>query len=179
MRFAIGILILAGSGQVFLSGLPAQDTKVQDPQKQLGKTVGAPSYTYDSARDASADIERAVIEARKTGKRILLDVGGDWCPWCRALDRLLELHPDLVRLRDENFITVRVYYGSENKNPQILSRYSKVLGIPHVFVLNETGTLLHSQHMTELQVNGNYTAERMKDFLTKWSPPAGKATNRP
>lgn len=129
------------------------------------------SGNYNPANDASADIARAILEAHKTGKRILLDVGGDWCPWCLALDQLLRERPDLARLRDDNFITVPVYYNADNKNVQALSRYSKVLGIPHCFVLENTGALLQSQPMVELQTNGSYSPEKLKEFLTKWSPP--------
>jgi thiol-disulfide isomerase/thioredoxin len=126
---------------------------------------------YDATRNAAGDIERAIAEARKTGKRVLLDVGGDWCPWCHTLDRFFEEHPDLLQLREANFITVAVFYGSENKNEEALSHYSKVLGIPHFFILDNDGTLLQSQHVVELQASGNYGADKMKEFLTKWSPP--------
>lgn len=134
-----------------------------------------PSYVavqkFDPKRDASADIQAAIKEAEKTGKRIILDVGGDWCSYCQQMDELFQQHPDLLQLRDRNFITVAVYYGSGNQNEQVLSRYSKLLGIPHFFVLAKDGALLYSQHVVELRTGGRYDAGKMKEFLTKWSPP--------
>jgi thiol:disulfide interchange protein len=132
---------------------------------------------YDPARNAAADIEQAVTEAQKTGKRVLLDVGGDWCQWCRTLDQFFHQHPDVLQVREANFITVHVYYGTDNKNEQVLSRYSKVLGIPHFFVLDANGALLHSQHVVELQKDGGYNSENVREFLTKWSPPAATTPN--
>lgn len=150
---------------------PGQDRTAPDPRPgTAAESRYAPVTAYDPARNAAADIDRAIVEARKTGKHIILDIGGDWCPWCHALDQLFLEHPGLVQLRERNFIMVPVYYSSENKNEQVLSRYSKVLGIPHYFVLDQTGALLHSQHMIELQNNGTYSPAKMKDFLTRWSP---------
>ncbi len=72
--------------------------------------------------------------------------------------------------REKNFITVAVFYSSENKNEQVLSHYSKVLGVPHFFVLEKDGSLLHSQHVLELRTGGNYNPDKMKEFLIKWAP---------
>jgi thiol:disulfide interchange protein len=162
LRYAALLAVLCAA-----PGLPssASDT----PSGVESKYV--PVDTFDPARDAAADIDRAVAEARRTGRRILLDIGGDWCPWCHQLDQLFQQYPDIRRLRDENFVTVKLYYGEEKKNEQVLSRYSKVLGIPHFFVLDKDGSLLHSQHVVELQSGGNYSPDKMKEFLSRWSPP--------
>jgi thiol:disulfide interchange protein len=153
----VSAVVLIGSTLTF--ALFAQDKGKPEPQ----------SHTFDSTRDAAAEIEKAVAEAQQTGKRIILDIGGDWCPYCRALDQLYQDHPDLLQLRDANFIVVNVYYGADKKNEQALSHYSKVLGIPHFFVLNSDGTLLHSQHVLDLKADGNYSPVKMKEFLSKWS----------
>ena len=156
--------------------LPAFSLAVQSDPPRTPCAAGTPDSSYqvvhefDAKRDAAADIEAAVKEARKTGKRIILDVGGDWCSYCKQMDELFQQHPDLLQLRDSNFITVAVYFGSENKNEPVLSRYSKLLGIPHFFVLEKDGTLLNSQHVVELRAGGRYDPEKMRDFLTRWAP---------
>jgi thiol:disulfide interchange protein len=169
MRFTFLLLLILGLEPLSLPGqngaLPERQTRAETPG--LSHT---PANTYDPARNAVADIDGAIAEARKAGKRVILDIGGDWCPWCRTLDSFFQEHPDLLKLRDQNFITVPVYYGSGNKNKQALSLYSKVLGIPHFFVLDANGALLHSQHMVDLQTGGNYSPDKMKGFLIKWSP---------
>lgn len=127
-------------------------------------------HKFDPKRDAAADIQAAIQEARRTGRRIILDVGGDWCAYCYQMNEFFQQHTDLRQVRDRNFVTVAVYFGSDNRNEQVLSHYSNLLGIPHFFVLDKDGTLLHSQHVLELRDGGNYDPEKMRNFLTKWSP---------
>lgn len=154
--------------------LPASDnTTKADTQSAIGSNY-IPVHRYDPGRNPADDIEQAVSEARKTGKRVLVDIGGDWCPWCHSLDEFFKEHTELLQLRDAGFITVNVYYGVDHKDEQALSHYSKVLGIPHFFVLDSDGLELCSQHVVELQTNGKYNFDKMKDFLVKWSPSSSK-----
>ena len=41
------------------------------------KQIGKPPI-FDPTRDAAKDIEQAMAKAARTGKRVLLDVGGNW-----------------------------------------------------------------------------------------------------
>ena len=138
-----------------------------NPRAQAGTYT--PILHFDSKRDATADIQAAVSEAQKTGKRILLDVGGDWCTYCQQMDQFFQTRPEIRRLRDSNFITVPIFYSSEDKNEMVLKHYPKVEGIPHFFVLEKDGTLLRSQHVLELRSNGQYDPEKIRAFLIKWS----------
>lgn len=168
--------VLFSFGALQAGCLSGQQASKPDAQSTTGSSYVA-SHRYDPAQNAAIDIEQAITEAQKTGKRVLLDVGGDWCPWCRTLDQYFQEHPDLLQFRETNFITVHVYYGTDNKNEQALAHYSKVLGIPHFFVLDTTGTLLYSQHVVELQKEGAYNSGKMREFLTKWSPAAATKPN--
>jgi thiol:disulfide interchange protein len=151
--------------------LLAQDNKTPDVHLSgAADSTYVPVHKFDPNRNAVADIQAAVVEAQRAGKRVIVDVGGDWCAWCHVLDKFFEQNPDIVRLRDKNFITVAVFYSLENKNEKALSPYSKVEGIPHFFVLEKDGSLLHSQAMIKLETGGEPDPEKMKEFLLKWSP---------
>ena len=50
-----------------------------------------------------------------------------------VLDKFFDQHPEIVELRDKNFITVNVFYSSENKNEKALLQYPKTEGVPHFF----------------------------------------------
>lgn len=147
--------------------LPAQDSVGSAP-------AYLPVHNFDPKRNASADIQAAIQEAQRTGKRIILDVGGDWCQYCHQMDRFFLEQPAIRELRDKNFVIVDIYYGHDNKNRDALSQFSKVLGVPHFFVLDSKGSLLHSQHMLELRLGGSYDPPKMKAFFLKWSPPPGE-----
>jgi len=101
---------------------------------------------FDPTRDSFKDLKEAVIEADSTGKRILLDVGGEWCIWCHRLDGFLEAHPDLKNFMHDNFVVFKVNWSPENKNEKFLSQYPKVAGYPHIFILEKDGKFLFSKN---------------------------------
>jgi thioredoxin-related protein len=127
-----------------------------------------PVHEYDPKRDAAKDIQAAVDEANRTGRRVLLEVGGTWCSWCRTLDRYFADRPELTDLRDQNFVMVKINWSPENKNEAVLSRYPKIKGYPHIFVLDRDGKLLHSQDTGELEDGKSYSLEKMTAFLNRW-----------
>lgn len=135
-----------------------------------------PVDRYDPARDPQKDIAAAVAEAKRTGKRVLLDVGGEWCSWCHTMDRFFQEHSDLLALRERNFILVKINYSKENENRKLLSRYPRIPGYPHLFVLDPNGKLLHSQDTSALEEGKSYNLARFLAFLQKWAPPAKEGT---
>ena len=128
-----------------------------------------PVIQYDPKRDAGSDIKNAVIEAQRTGKHVLLEVGGEWCTWCHILDRFFEQNRPLAELREKNFITVKVSYSPENKNQKVLSRYPTIPGYPHLFV-DQNGKLLHSQGTSKLESGKSYNLKGVTSFLRRWAP---------
>src|SRR5438552_18384442 len=112
--------------------------------RQVSSHDYVPVSKYDPRRDADKDIKDAITEAHRTGKRVLLEVGGEWCSWCHILDRYFEANPDLTELRDRYYVTTKINFSPENLNEKILSRYGQIPGYPHIFVLDSTGKLLQS-----------------------------------
>ena len=129
-----------------------------------------PVTKYDPKRDAARDIDEAVAEAKRTNRRILLEVGGEWCSWCHILDEFFDAHPDLTALRDKNFVTVKINFSDENPNKEVLARYGPINGYPHIFVLDSDGKFLHSQGTGVLESGRSYDMEKMNNFLTQWAP---------
>lgn len=127
---------------------------------------------FDPARDAARDLRTAQALAKAQGKRVLVDVGGEWCAWCHIMDRFFDANPELRAQRDANFVWVKVNYSSANRNAALLSRWPNVAGYPHLFVLDAAGTLLRSQDTGELEEGQGYSRERFAAFLERWSPPA-------
>ena len=164
------LLRISTFGLLLSSSLFAQ----QPDQAAPAASAASAAPHYDPMRNASADIKAAISEARQSGKRIILEVGGDWCPWCHSLHKLFEEHPDLRSLRDSNYLMVPVFYSREDKNEKALSDFPKVSGIPYFYVLENDGTLLCAQDAVDLETDHVYDPRKMKDFLTKWSPtPSG------
>lgn len=124
---------------------------------------------YDPKRDPEKDIREAIAEAKQTGKRILLEVGGEWCSWCHIMDDYFEQNPTLLDFREKNFILVKINFSRENENKKVLSRYPTIPGYPHLFVLDTSGRLLHSQDTSRLESGRSYDLEKFFSFLKKWA----------
>jgi thiol:disulfide interchange protein len=138
--------------------------------EDLRKAKYVPVHDYDPKREAAADIEQALAEARSAKKNVLLEVGGKWCVWCRIMDSYFEANPDVLKLREDNYVTVKVNFSPENENKEVLSKYGEIPAYPHIFVLDAEGKLLHSQNTGELEAGKSYDKERLVGFLRKWAP---------
>ena len=111
---------------------------------------------FHPSRDAAADVALAIATARSQGKRVMVEVGGEWCSWCKLLDRFIADNADVQASLDANYVFVKVNYSPENKNAALLSRWPKVVGYPHLFVLDTDGKLLLSQNTGELEAGKDY-----------------------
>ena len=127
-----------------------------------------PVTAYDPSRNAAHDIQNAIAETHRTGKRILLEIGGNWCGWCHTMDKFFEQNPKLLALREENFVLVKVNFSKENKNEMLLANYPHIPGYPHLFVLDSEGKLLHSQDTSQLELGKSYDLKKFTAFLKKW-----------
>jgi len=128
---------------------------------------------FDPARDPAKDVAAAAAAAKAQGKRVIVDVGGEWCSWCHILDRFIDGDADVRALRDRGYVWVKVNWSRENKNEAFLSRWPKIDGYPHLFVLDGDGKLLHSQETGSLESGKSYDKAKFVDFLRRWSPKAG------
>lgn len=130
---------------------------------------------FDPARDPVADLATAKVEAQRGGKRIVLDVGGEWCSWCHLLDAFIEGDAEIRSFRDANYVWMKINYSEDNENAAFLSQFPQIKGYPHLFVLDAQGTLLHSQFTGELEADKGqpkgYNRERFLAFMKEWAPP--------
>ena len=153
---------------LFLLTLVIQ-TQAQTETKKTIDGAKIEREKFDPARNAAADLAGAVAKAQKSGKRIILDVGGEWCGWCVWMDKFFFANPDLARVRDENFVWLKINFSEENENKVFLSTYPAILGYPHLFVLDETGKLIHSQDTSPLEAGKGYDLIKFTEFLKTWT----------
>ena len=159
---AVGLFAITGFGQS--SANPA----VAAPDKPKEEPIAR--ERFDPKKDPRADLDAAMAVAQKTGKNIVLDIGGEWCGWCVFMDKFFVQNPDIAKTRDQNFVWVKVNFSKENENKEFLSPYPQPAGYPHLFVLDAAGKLLQSQDTSELEEGKGYNHDRFAEFLKKWSP---------
>ena len=126
--------------------------------------------TFDPTRDPKIDLAKAIETASKNGKHIILDVGGEWCSWCVYMDKFFVQNPALAKIRDDNFVWVKVNFSEENENKNLLTAYPEPRGFPHLYILNKKGKLLHSHDTSDLEKGKSYNLLKFTHFLKTWSP---------
>lgn len=127
-------------------------------------------HDFDPARDAARDLDTALRIARASNRNVIVDVGGEWCSWCHIMDRFFAADPELDKLRDRNYVWLKVNFSRQNPNEAFLRRWPKIEGYPHLFVLDASGRLLHSQDTSVLESGRSYDPAAVYAFLVKWAP---------
>jgi len=131
--------------------------------------AGYAAEKFDPKRDPTKDLSSAVTQARQEHKKILLDVGGEWCIWCHRLDDFIAGEQTLHQYMAEHYVVVKVNFSEENPNKAFLSGFPKIDGYPHLFVLDQDGKLLHSQSTGDFESGKGYSAAAFEAFLHKWA----------
>ena len=126
-------------------------------------------WDYDETRDPAEDLQVAVERAQAEGKRILLQVGGEWCGWCKLLDGFIHDHQSVSDLIDAEYLIMKVNWSRENHNEAFLGQFPKIRGYPHLFVLDKDGRFLHSQDTAELEEGRSYNEQALLGFLKEWA----------
>jgi thioredoxin-related protein len=145
----------------------AKDTHKPQPSPPNSRAASG----FDASRDPAKDLKVAIAEASRTNKRILLEVGGDWCVYCSIMDTTFQSHPELRKVLDTRYVTVKINYSKENPNEAFLSQYPRIPDYPHFFVLDSNGDLLRSQPTHAFEHGKTYNAGKIDAFLKKYSQP--------
>ncbi|MBM3435269.1 MAG: thioredoxin family protein [Bacteroidetes bacterium] len=129
---------------------------------------------YNPNADAGADIMIAVEKAGQEGKHVLLQVGGNWCPWCLRFHKFVHEDIQIDSLLKSDYVFQLVNYSKENKNTNILADlgYPQRFGFPVLIILDGKGNRLHTQNSAYLEKEKSYDKEKIIEFLKHWSPAA-------
>ncbi len=125
---------------------------------------------YGEDRNVEDDLKMTIARASVEKKRILLQVGGDWCGWCKLLTAFVEKNEPVRTFLDRNYLLMKVTYTQKQPNEAFLSEYPKIKGYPHLFVLDADGKLLYSQDTSPLEEGNGYNLDRVLAFLEEWKP---------
>lgn len=137
-KIAFALLLLSTPA---LAAVPA-------PKPSISSLTQLPIVTmqvYDEKADADAAVARAFARAKASGKRVLLDLGGNWCPDCIVLFNFMKL-PEIKRFVETHYEVVEVDVGRFNRNlhiPAKLGFREKLRGVPAVLVFTPDRKLVN------------------------------------
>ncbi len=129
---------------------------------------------YNPDSDVASAINQGVRKAKGENKHIFLQIGGNWCSWCRKFHKICAEDPDIKAQMDKNYITIRVNYSKENRNLEALKKleYPQRFGFPVFVILDSNGKRIHTQSSSYLEEGDGYSTKKIIEFLNQWSPEA-------
>jgi len=147
---------------------------VPAPKPSITSLTQLPIVTmdiYDEKANADADVARAFDRAKKSGKRVLLDLGGDWCPDCIVLSNFMKL-PEIKRFVDTHYEVVLVDVGRFNRNlhiPAKLGFTEKLRGVPAVLIFTPDRKLVNRSDIFTTANARGMTPQGLADYLARYA----------
>ena len=128
---------------------------------------------YNINADAKADLQKAIQAANVQNKHVLIQVGGNWCPWCLRFHAMAISAKKVDSLIRADYVYLLINYSKENKNMEVMKQleYPNRFGFPVFVVLDGKGKRLHTQDSGLLEhatVKG-YDTTKVVTFLKQWN----------
>ncbi|MEI6889180.1 MAG: thioredoxin family protein [Bacteroidales bacterium] len=138
-----------------------------------------PVKPYNEKQDARADIKKAVEQASKENKHVMMQFGGNWCPWCLRFHALVTGYPKLDSLMKANFVYLLVNVpATKDKDKRDMNlfagyQYPNRFGFPVFVILDGKGNRLNTVDSDGFEypsatVKG-YDTTKVERFLKMWS----------
>ncbi len=162
--FAFAILFLATPA---LAAVPA-------PKPSIASLERLPVVTmqpYDEAANADAQVAAAFARAQKSHKRVLIDLGGNWCGDCIILANFVKL-PEMRRFMAAHYEEVSVDVGRFNRNLQIPARFGftkRLEGVPALLIATPDGKLVNGDNIFATADARNMTPQALADYLARYA----------
>ena len=135
---------------------------------QLPGELPVYSRIYDASRNPNADGRDALKLAKETNRKVLIEVGGDWCSWCFVLDRFIRENPRLESRLHQIFVVLKVNISEKSDNSEFMAVFPPAQGYPHMYVTDSSGNILSSQDTADFRENKQYSEARFMAFFDRW-----------
>lgn len=134
---------------------------------------------YNPNADAIKELNEAVKKANAEDKHVLIELGGNWCKWCRMFYKWSHENKTIDSLLTADYVVLHSNYSKENKNPELLKRldYPQRFGFPVFVVVDGKGNRLHTQNTGYLEEGEGYSEKKVAEFLKQWNKEALDAKN--
>ncbi len=129
---------------------------------------------YNPAEDAKIELQKAIDQAKRENKHVLVQAGGNWCKWCIEFNRFSKAETKIDSLLGASFVVYHLNYSKENRNEEMFAQlgYPQRFGFPVFLILTGEGKLIHTQNSAYLEEGKSYGSDKTFDFLKGWTPAA-------
>lgn len=80
---------------------------------------------YNEDINPVEQIDQALAQAKSTGKFVICQVGGNWCPWCLRFADFIENDSDISKVVNDNFVYIHVNYNPRQSAGEEKRRHAK------------------------------------------------------
>lgn len=102
------------------------------------------------AKDWEENFEKALVEAKSSGRYLLLDFSGsDWCGWCIKLEKEVFSQQEFKDFADKNLVCLLVDFPRNKKQSDDIKKQNHMLadkyeiqGYPTIILLSPDGKLV-------------------------------------
>ncbi|HEY0266555.1 MAG TPA: thioredoxin family protein [Rhizomicrobium sp.] len=126
---------------------------------------------YDEQANADAQVADAFARAKKSHKRVLIDLGGNWCGDCIVLANFVRL-PEMRRFVEAHYEEVGVDVGRFDKNLQIPARFGftkRLEGVPALLIATPDGKLVNGDNVFATADARHMTPQALSDYLARYA----------
>ena len=165
MKKRLAVLLL-------LASLPAMAAPA--PKPSIASLQQLPVVTlqpYNEAANADAQVAAAFARAQKSHKRVLIDLGGNWCVDCLVLANFVRL-PEIRRFMEAHYEEVLVDVGRFNRNLHIPARFGitkKLEGVPALLIVTPDGKLVNGDNIFATANAHEMTPQTLAAYLAKYA----------
>jgi len=154
-----------------LIGLLLATSSITNPAKAAEAPKTGRPRIYDETADGAKQIADALVVAKKENKRVLVQMGANWCGWCHRLHNLFETDKVIAATLKSNYVVVAVDVNEEH-NKAIDTKYGHPtrFGLPVIVVLDSDGKQLTTKDTGQLEEADHHKPEKVMAFLKEWAP---------
>jgi len=153
---------------MLLSYTKSQDIVALEPSPLATFKLYSPYENADSA------LKVVLAKAKTEGKNVFVQIGGNWCGWCKLFNEFVTKDAQLDSAINTNYIVYHLNYSQENLNKKLLAKFKfpQRFGFPVFIILYKNGEQLHTQNSAYLEQGKSYNKDKIIEFLDQWSPHA-------
>lgn len=126
---------------------------------------------YNPGSDAKKELENAVSTAKAENKHVFIQIGGNWCGWCKLFHEMTSSDEEIKAYLAANYVPLHINYSKENQNLEMMEllEYPQRFGFPVFVILDSNGKRIHTQSSGYLEEGKGYNKKLVMEFLQNWS----------
>jgi len=141
---------------------------------------------YNENQNLRADLEKAISRAQKENKNILVQFGGNWCPWCLRFHALVTSVPRLDSLITSSYVYLMLNVPKDRtkRDYGLFKHFENPdrFGFPVFVILDQKGIRLNTQDSDAFEYPNpkvpGYDTAKVTRFLSMWTVKAVTASTQ-